>query len=136
MTARILIVDDERIYSQSIAICLAAKGYVAITQEGGIAALDYLKGDDAIDLILLDLMMPDMYGLDVLRALKDNAKLKNIPVILQTGIQDEEEIKKGIEMGAISCVKKPFLIKELFETIADVLANHAAMQKKLIPEVI
>lgn len=123
MTARILIIDDEHIYSHTIAISLSAKGYEPIIRNGGLAGLDYLANHANIDLILLDLMMPDMYGLDVLNILKNTPKLRDIPVVIQTGIQDDDEITRGLNLGAECCLRKPFLIKHLLETVAQVLST-------------
>lgn len=121
---RILIIDDEPIYSSTLAIHLSSKGYEVVIEDGGKSGLQYVAANPAIDLIMLDLMMPDMYGLDVLSKLKNTPSLKHIPVILQTGMLSEDEIDKGLLMGASYCLRKPFSRKELFMVIIEVLAGR------------
>jgi len=76
---------------------------------------DALKivNDDHIDLILLDIMMPEMDGYEVCHKLKENPKNKNIPIIFLTAKTDEKSIEKAYDMGGVDYVTKPFLPKEL-----------------------
>jgi len=76
--------------------------------ENGHHALTLLEKDQDFDLIILDLMMPAMPGLDVLRAIKANEKTKNIPVLIQTGMNAPAEIKTAYSLGAVSCITKPY----------------------------
>ncbi|MCL2186713.1 MAG: response regulator [Treponema sp.] len=69
------------------------------------------------ELILLDVFMPVMDGFEALSILKSNEKYKNIPVIFLTGKEDEESEKRGIEMGAIDFIKKPFSPPDLIKRI-------------------
>lgn len=130
MTARVLIIDDESIYSKSIALYLTADGYHTITKEGGLAGLNYLDTYPEIDIILLDLMMPDIYGLDVLQQIKVNPLLAHIPVILQTGMLNEAEIHKGLELGALDCLRKPFKRQELINAVTGALDHIKTMPMK------
>jgi len=74
---------------------------------GGIKALEILR-QEKVDVVFLDLMMPDMYGLNVLQEMKRDPNLSNIPVILQSGTSDEAEIHKAYDMGILSYIKKPY----------------------------
>jgi putative two-component system response regulator len=121
MAAKILVIDDEAIYLETVVLQLSTSGYEVAALESGIQALEYLNSNPRIDLIMLDLMMPDMYGLDVLRQLKKHPFASIIPVVLQTGIINDEEISKGLTMGAITCLRKPFSRKDLLATIGKVL---------------
>lgn len=109
-SATILIIDDENACLLSMELLLLGTGYNLVKANGGKAGLDYLKNNlNKIDVILLDLMMPDIYGLNVLQELKNDQKLKNIPVILQTGVSDNSEIERAYSMGIFSCIKKPYM---------------------------
>jgi len=123
MTFHILVVDDEAIYLETTALQLASGNYDVSTQCGGTAAIDYIRTNPQIDLILLDLMMPDIYGLEVLRILKEQPLTARIPIILQTGVADEEEIAQGMNMGANGYLRKPYNRQELLAVISGVLAH-------------
>ena len=72
-------------------------------------ALNYFKlNNNLVDVILLDLMLPDMYGGELLQRLKKIKKIKNIPIIIQTGIADPEELENVIKLGACAYINKPF----------------------------
>lgn len=124
MTVRILIIDDEHINAKTVALHLSSWGYETAIQDGGLSGINYAINTPDISLILLDLMMPDMYGLDVLDIFKKNPFLRNIPVILQTGIEDEAEINKGLAMGALTCLKKPYSRKDLYKVIGEALQSN------------
>ena len=72
------------------------------------------------DIIILDIMMPDMTGFQVLDIIKTNREWKNIPVVFLTALDDSKTIQKGIETDSY-CIKKPFKMEELKETIDKVL---------------
>ncbi len=124
---RILVVDDESFCLDSMSLILATLGHYAITVNGGIKALKYLKEHHKdIDLILLDLMMPDMYGLDVLRAIRVDLNLKNIPVIIQSGCLNTEDLKtaeSNLGIAKIS-ISKPYTKVEVEKAINIVFATH------------
>lgn len=121
MTARILVIDDEHIYAKTVALHLSSLGYHTFIEESGASGINFVSNNSDIDLIILDLMMPDMYGLDVLRILKEHPYARHIPVILQTGIEDEAEINKGLVLGAAMCLRKPFNRADLHQAIEGVL---------------
>lgn len=118
---RVLVIDDEESCLTSIIILLFGTGIEVFTALGGQKGLDFLEDDNNIDLILLDLMMSDIYGLDVLEKIKKNPKLKDIPVIIQTGISNKKEIDKALSLGAISCIDKPFDSRSLLGQINEAL---------------
>ena len=99
-------------------------GYDVIIAEGGVIGIEMLKKSNKnnnIDLILLDLMMPDICGLDVLKWIKKDQKFKHIPVILQTGVQISNDIMDTArEFSNVHVLLKPYdkedlkdLLKEL-----------------------
>jgi two-component system, sensor histidine kinase ChiS len=110
----VLAIDDEDNCLVAMQIYLERMGYKVTTANGGIAGLEAIKAHYAtIDLVLLDLMMPDLYGLDLLAEVKATPHLKNIPVILQTGTSDTKELTRAYEIGAIAVLSKPYGRNEL-----------------------
>jgi diguanylate cyclase (GGDEF)-like protein len=106
----ILIVDDT-VTNLDILIELLDE-YDVIDATNGADALD-IANEEHIDLILLDIMMPNMDGFEVCQKLKKNPETKNIPIIFITAKTDEESIEKAYDMGGSDYVSKPFLPKEL-----------------------
>lgn len=89
-------------------------------------ALEYLHGNVCIDLILLDIMMPELSGYDVLKVLKGNQKTKDIPVIFLTALSGEVDEQKGLEMGASDYITKPISAPIMLSRIKTQLENKAA----------
>ncbi len=103
---RILVVDDEQINIQLISGALAGE-YEIITALDGYDAITQLK-DNSVDLILLDVMMPEISGFDVCKIIKSNPLYIDIPTIFLTALDTREGARSGLEMGAIDYVTKPF----------------------------
>ena len=113
--ANIVMIDDEEACLLSMELILSGTNYTFIKFENGCDALAYLKSGAPIDLILLDLMMPDIYGLNILSEIKSFKP--SIPVILQTGSSDECEIKKAFAIGVAGYIKKPYQKKLILDEI-------------------
>lgn len=114
----ILMIDDEELCTTGMEIQLRNTKYNLIKCNNAQAGLDYLsKNYEKISIIMLDLMMPDIYGLNVLNEIRSNINYKNISIILQTGSTDEEEIVKAFNIGINGFIKKPYnkkiILKEL-----------------------
>jgi class 3 adenylate cyclase len=107
-TARLLIVDDDSTNRLVLKGALTAQGYDVIVAEDGLRALMILRTDKAIDLVLLDVVMPEMDGIDVLRFMKGEAALSHVPVIMISALDDAERIAACLEMGAEDYLSKPF----------------------------
>ena len=121
----IMVIDDEEVIMNVVALMLNGFGYNLITMQGGRAALDFFEENNChIDLILLDVMMPDIYGLKLLEMIKQNPALRKIPVIIQSGLHDEAEIKKALDLGAEGFISKPYNKKEMIAVITEVLAKY------------
>ncbi|HPR17471.1 MAG TPA: response regulator [Candidatus Cloacimonadota bacterium] len=131
--ARILIVDDEPINVMIADKILQKQGYLIVTAANGSEALEKVDGD-TIDLILLDIMMPDMNGFEVCSRLQANDKTRNIPVIFLTAVTDKESIVKGFEAGGEDYLTKPFNIPELLARVKTHIALKLARdeQQRLI----
>lgn len=106
--AWLLIVDDNEDNRYILAQRLLREGYRNILQaDNGVAAMEILTTRD-IDLILLDVLMPEMDGYQVLARIRDDAQLRNIPVIMISAIDEIETVVRCIEAGAEDYLQKPF----------------------------
>jgi adenylate cyclase len=121
---RVLVVDDDTMARMMAAQCVKQQGHTAIMASGGKQALEQLQSDE-FDLVLLDLMMPDVDGFEVLTKIMSDPRLKDIPVIIVTGTEEAGSVKTCIEMGAASHLKKP-LDPELMAIQIDRLSNDSA----------
>ena len=103
----LLVVDDNAMNRDLLARQLARRGYVVATAENGREALDRL-GEQSFDVLLLDVMMPEMDGVEVLRRLKSDAKLRELPVIMISALDEIDSVIRCLEMGAADYMTKPF----------------------------
>ncbi len=107
-TAALLVVDDNEDNRYTLTRRLKREGYENLsTADDGRQALDILRAKD-FDLVLLDVMMPELNGYEVLEQMKADAKLKHIPVIMITAIEDMESVVRCIKLGAEDHLPKPF----------------------------
>jgi len=116
MSSRILVVDDTPANIQALAAILKDKGYQISVATNGKQALDVLARVQP-DLILLDVMMPEMDGFETCRRLKAAEQWRQIPVIFLTAKTDTADIVKGFELGAVDYVAKPFNAHELLARV-------------------
>lgn len=120
--AKILIVDDNPKYLQD---ALPMYGYEIVVATDGVQALKMLAKtnlkENPIDLILLDIMMPNMNGWDTLKSIRNNEKTKHIPVIMLTAINEEQKMVSGLKIGADDYIVKPFVLPNLLARIEAVL---------------
>ena len=114
---QILLIEDEEDIIELVSFHVKKEG-VAIKSVGcGEEAISHLANNDAPDLILLDLMLPGMSGLDICRTLKTNPSWSRIPVIMVSAKNDEADIVQGLELGAEDYIAKPFSPKVLIARI-------------------
>ncbi len=117
---RILIVDDEPHIVQMLDINVHSHGYVSICATNGEQALKYAHTENP-DVVLLDVMMPGMDGIEVCRRLKTDPQTKKIPVIMVSAKSEEHDRIAGLQGGADDYVTKPFNLQELFLRIGATL---------------
>ncbi|WP_425447000.1 response regulator transcription factor [Dethiothermospora halolimnae] len=117
---RILVVDDEEHIVELIKFNLESNGYEIITAYDGYGAIEKAREND-IDLIILDLMLPEIDGIEVCRRLKKDNSTENIPIIMLTAKSEETDKVLGLEMGADDYVTKPFGVRELMARVKVVL---------------
>lgn len=117
---KILIVDDNLSFLEMIKMLMELHDFTCITADNGKIALEKVA-EEKPDLILLDLMMPEMDGFQVLCALKNNKDTKNIPVIIVSALKQAENIKKAYSLGAIDYIVKDGDPKYLIDKIKQIL---------------
>ena len=117
MKSRILIVDDDLHAIEILTRMLGREGYECVSASSGKAALDSVRGKP-VDVILLDVMMPEMDGLQVCEHLRKDDALRQIPVILLTAKDDMETRARGMSLGVSEYLTKPINKRELFTRIA------------------
>lgn len=124
--AKILIVDDNPKYLQD---ALPMYGYEVLVATDGVQALKILSKTNLsktpIDLIILDVMMPNMNGWDTLKAIRGNEKTKHIPIIMLTAINEEQKMVSGLKIGADDYIVKPFVLPNLLARIEAVLRRSS-----------
>lgn len=121
--SRILIVDDEPGIRQVINTNLVMQGYETLEAKNGRQCLDILAEEEAIDLVILDVMMPGTNGWEVLESMRDQPEMAGISVMLLTAVSTEESKVKGFELGAADYLVKPFAIGELLARVQRILSE-------------
>ncbi|HOE64002.1 MAG TPA: response regulator [Candidatus Sumerlaeota bacterium] len=116
MPKKILAIDDENDVLLIIKTALLGEGYDVITASNGYDGLA-LAEDQQPDLILLDLRMPEMDGMEVLQQLRNNEKTENLAVIILTGISDKKKIREALDKGITYYIVKPFECQDLISKI-------------------
>lgn len=127
---RILLVDDEPAIIKVVSKRLEAEGFEVLTAMGGLQALAAAKGE-APDLIVLDLMLPEMNGYEVCTILKQDDRYRKIPIVLFTAKTQERDEKLGHDCGADAYIRKPFQAAELVGTIRRFLAAPGVPAKEV-----
>ena len=120
MTAQILVVDDEPDISALVAYHLARESYRVRTASNGLEALQAIASDPP-DLIVLDLMLPGMSGLELLGEIRQRSELEHVAVILLTARREEQDRVAGLSLGADDYVAKPFSPQEIVLRVGAVL---------------
>ena len=116
----ILVVEDDPDIKELISFNLSNQGHQVFEANNGELGIEKAR-EKLPDLILLDLMLPGIHGLDVCRIIKADQETKDIPIIMVTAMGQEEDIVKGLETGADDYITKPFSIKVLLARVSAVL---------------
>lgn len=120
MPKKVLVIEDEMHIIELLRYNITAAGYDFYYAENGKSGLDICLNEN-IDLLILDLMLPDIDGMDLCKKIKNNEKTKNVPIIMLTAKSDEFDKVLGLELGADDYITKPFSIRELMARIKAVL---------------
>ncbi len=116
-TSRVLVVEDEELIQEMLSVALEEEGFGVITAGDGRSAVEYLKGcephsgESAFDLVILDLMLPHINGLDICRLLRHQGN--PVPILILSAKGSETDRVLGLEVGADDYLTKPFSMREL-----------------------
>ena len=122
---KILLVEDEPDLLQTLAFNFESEGYKVAKALDGKEAMKFLEDDDSICLVILDLMLPDMSGLDICRHIRAADNLKDILVIMVTAKGEEVDRVVGFEVGADDYVVKPYSVRELLLRVGGMLKRSS-----------
>ena len=128
MTACVLVIEDEPDIRKTIDYNLTKESFKVI-QAASIEEGEKSLASNKIDVIILDLMLPDGSGLTLCRDIKSEPKTKNIPVIILTAKTEEVDRVVGFELGADDYVTKPFSVRELILRVKAILKRGASIEK-------
>ena len=130
----ILVVDDEPISLEMLIENLAEEGYEVHAAADGAAAWRLIEADpQRFDAILLDRMMPDMDGIEILRRVKEHPLMADVPVIMQTGMTADTDVAEGLRAGAYYYLTKPFSADTLLAIVSAAVTDfreHRELQKE------
>ena len=116
---QVLLVDDNSKYLKD---ALPFYGYEVTVALDGVQALKELANEsDKFDIVLLDVMMPNMNGWDTLKSIRKNEKTKHLPVIMLTAVNEDQKMVTGLKIGADDYIVKPFVLPNLLARMAAVL---------------
>ncbi len=122
MAKTILIVDDAQTVRHLTRFALSKGGYNIVEAEDGLQGLKALE-KSAVDLIITDLNMPNMNGLDMCRSIKSNERLKHIPIFMMTTESSQEMTLQGKEIGIMAWIVKPFVPEKLLAAVHRVVGG-------------
>ncbi len=127
---KILVVDDEKDFIDAVRSLLEERGYSIDYANDGIGALEIVK-KDIPDLILLDIVMPNMDGITLLKKLKEKNETKDIPVIMLTVKDGQANRNLGLETGAYEYISKPYDSLVLLRQIRNILEKTGKSERKI-----
>ncbi len=121
---RVLVADDDEDIRELVSFKLTQAGYDVEAVVDGVKAWESIDAEPP-RLVLLDVMMPGLSGLDVLRKIREDERTRTVPVILLTARSRDSDVDSGFESGATDYVIKPFSPRELVHRVGSVLARSA-----------
>ena len=121
--AKVFVIDDSLSVCFAIERMLRARGMEVVSQRSGQAALESLEAENP-DLVMCDLVLPDIEGFQICTFLQNHPTLSKVPVIVISGIVDEEVRAQAEEVGALAVLKKPFATEEMLQLVEDILQSE------------
>lgn len=119
---KVLIIDDDPSINELVCMALTNEGYVTYDALSGIRGYRVAKREQP-DIIILDIMMPEMDGFEVFRKLKLDPETKRIPVMFLSALTTDDAIQKGLCMGASGYITKPFNLEDLIKKVKEILGQ-------------
>ncbi len=118
MAKKVLIVEDDNFLLGLEAKKLKEKNYDVLSAANSVEAFKIIDSKEPIDLVLLDLMLPDVDGFAILKKIREDADLKNVPVVIFSNLYEEKDLKKATKLGISNfMIKSNFTLDELTEKI-------------------
>lgn len=118
---RILVVDDDTELQNLVRILLERVGFEVIPALTVAEAVRVLRAKPLPDLVLLDLMLPDVSGMELLRQMRAKTFFDRLPVVILSALADPDQIREGLENGADRYLTKPYIAHNLIKTVQEVL---------------
>jgi DNA-binding response OmpR family regulator len=122
-TPTVLIAEDDPVSAHLLRHCLTSAGFHVVCATDGREALGLMETDAPV-LVILDVMMPVMDGIEVLRRAKADTRLAAIPVIMVTSREQDADILEAVKIGATDYLVKPFMPTELLSRVARIVAER------------
>ena len=132
MPGKLLLLEDDRLFGETLVDFLEGEGYEVVHFLSAKPAIEMVYEEDAFDLYLLDVNIPDMNGFDLLRQLRESGD--KTPAIYITSARDKEALATGFHSGADDYMKKPIDLDELLLRIEAQLRRHQGLQKVQVGE--
>ncbi|QPC83460.1 response regulator [Phototrophicus methaneseepsis] len=123
---RILVVDDDPALQKLVVLLLKRANMDPISAMNAGEAAQILREEPLPDLVVLDLMLPEISGIDFLRQMRAKSTFNSLPVIILSALADPAQIREGLEAGADRYLTKPYLANNLIRTVEEVLASGRA----------
>lgn len=124
---KVLLVDDNPKYIEDV---LPYYGYEVTSAYNGKQAIEKLNQDNSYDIVLLDVMMPEMNGWETLRAIRNSKSTQDLPVIMVTAVNEDQKMVSGLKIGADDYIVKPFILPNLLARIEAVLRRSKRNPEK------
>jgi two-component system chemotaxis response regulator CheY len=124
--ATVLVIDDVPVFRDVVQHALAAAGHVVLTANNGAEGLKRLE-TDKVDLVLLDLAMPEMDGVSFLRRLRADKRFEGLPVLVVTALSESSQVREARQMGALGpLLKSRFSLRDLLKSVSTILPPASA----------
>ncbi len=123
MNNKILVVEDEESLLKLESILLTSKGYLVTGVMDGRAALEEIRTNRP-DLVILDIMLPEIDGFEVCKRIKENSETRDIPVVMLTAKKSNQDVERGRQVGADAYITKPFRSARVMEVIEGLIGKQ------------
>ena len=117
----ILVVDDDGVARTMAVTAIERMGHIAFASPHGRHAYETLKENDGIELVITDMMMPEMDGWQLIQTIREDAEFADLPIIAMSAVVESEEISKILELGANLFMRKPFAVEDMQQNVGKCL---------------
>ena len=126
---KLLLAEDDEIFSQLINDVLAPEGYHLTSFRDGVSAWEHLQQHSDYDLVLLDYKMPEMDGMTLLSNIKSDSQLSALPIVMVTAVGDVDSIRRGLDLGAYYYLTKPIQSDVLLSVVNSAVQHNQQVQE-------